>query len=56
MAIFVIERGFAEAIDLSDEDVREINLINGEEDVRSILSPTERRRQSCRRPRRKTWT
>jgi hypothetical protein len=49
VAIFVIERGFAEAIDLSEEDVREINLINDEEDVRWLYSflSVDRRKTYC---------
>jgi len=38
MAAFMIERKFADAIDLSDEDVREINVINDEEGVRWLYS------------------
>ena len=49
MAVFVIERRFAEAIDLSEEDVREINLINDEEDVRWLYSflSVDRRKTYC---------
>jgi hypothetical protein len=38
MAVFVIERRFAEAIDLSAVDAGEINLINDEEGVRWLYS------------------
>jgi hypothetical protein len=49
MAVFVIERRFAEAIDLNDEDVREINLINDEEGVRWLYSflSVDRRKTYC---------
>jgi hypothetical protein len=49
VAVFVIERRFAEAIDLSEEDVREINLINDEEDVRWLYSflSVDRRKTYC---------
>ena len=49
MAVFVIERRFAEAIDLNDEDVREINLINEEEGVRWLYSflSVDRRKTYC---------
>lgn len=49
MAIFVIERRFAEIIDIRDEDVREINLINGEEGVRWLYSflSVDRRKTLC---------
>lgn len=49
MAVFVIERRFAEAVDLSEEDVREINLINDEEEVRWLYSflSVDRRKTYC---------
>jgi hypothetical protein len=49
MAVFVIERRFAEAIDIRDEDVREINLINEEEGVRWLYSflSVDRRKTYC---------
>lgn len=49
MAVFVIERSFAEAIDLSDEDVRQINVINDEEDVQWLYSflSMDRRKTYC---------
>jgi len=49
VAVFVIERRFAEAIDLNDEDVREINLINEEEGVRWLYSflSVDRRKTYC---------
>jgi hypothetical protein len=49
VAVFVIERRFAEDLDLSDEDVREINLINDEEDVRWLYSflSVDRRKTYC---------
>ena len=49
MAVFVIERTFAEAIDLREEDIREINLINDEEDVRWLYSflSVDRRKTYC---------
>ena len=49
MATFVIERRFAEAIDLSAVDVGEINLINDEEGVRWLYSflSVDRRKTYC---------
>ena len=49
MAVFVIERSFAEAIDLAEEDVRQINLINDEEEVRWLYSflTVDRRKTYC---------
>lgn len=49
MAVFVIERRYAEAVDLSEEGVREINLINDEEDVRWLYSflSLDRRKTYC---------
>jgi hypothetical protein len=49
MAFFVIERQFAEVVDLRDEDVKEINLINDEEDVRWLYSflSLDRRKTYC---------
>jgi hypothetical protein len=49
VAVFVIERRFAEDVDLSDEDVRAINLINDEEDVRWLYSflSVDRRKTYC---------
>lgn len=49
MAVFVIERRFAEAIDLSEEDVQEINVINDEEGVRWLYSflSVDRRKTYC---------
>ena len=49
VAVFVIERRFAEAIDLSEEDIRQINLINDEEDVRWLYSflSVDRRKTYC---------
>jgi len=49
MAVFVIERRFAEAIDLSAVDAGEINLINDEEGVRWLYSflSVDRRKTYC---------
>jgi Protein of unknown function (DUF4242) len=49
MAVFVIERRFAEAIDLDAVDVGEINLINDEEGVRWLYSflSVDRRKTYC---------
>lgn len=49
MAVFVIERRFAEAIDLSEEGVKEINVINDEEGVRWLYSflSVDRRKTYC---------
>jgi hypothetical protein len=49
MAVFVIERRFAEALDLTDEDVRQLNLINDEEGVRWLYSflSVDRRKSYC---------
>ena len=49
VAVFVIERRFAEDIDLSEADVTEINLINDEEDVRWLYSflSVDRRKTYC---------
>jgi Protein of unknown function (DUF4242) len=49
MALFMIERGFAEQLDLSDEDVRLIEEINGEEGVRWLYSflSADRRHTYC---------
>jgi hypothetical protein len=49
MALFMIERGFAEQLELSDEDVKLIEEINGEEGVRWLFSflSADRRRTYC---------
>jgi hypothetical protein len=49
MALFMIERGFAEQLDMSDEDVRLIEEINGEEGVHWLFSflSADRRRTYC---------
>lgn len=49
MAVFMIERRFAEDVDLSEEDVRTINLVNDQEDVRWLYSflSTDRRKTYC---------
>jgi hypothetical protein len=38
MPLFVIERRFAERVDLAGEDVRQVDAINAEEDVRWVVS------------------
>ena len=38
MAIFMIERNFAEQLDLSAEDVREVNELNAEMGVKWLFS------------------
>jgi hypothetical protein len=49
MALYVIERNFAEQLDLSDEDVELIEEINGAEGVRWLFSflSADRRRTYC---------
>jgi hypothetical protein len=49
MAFFVIERRFAEELDLTTEGAEEINLINGEEGVRWLYSflTLDRRKSYC---------
>ena len=49
MALYVIERNFAEQLDLSDEDVRLIDEINDDEDVHWLFSflSADRRRTYC---------
>jgi hypothetical protein len=49
MALFMIERGFAEQLDMSEEDIRLIEEINGEEGVHWLFSflSADRRRTYC---------
>jgi Protein of unknown function (DUF4242) len=49
VALYMIERGFAEQLELSDEDVRLIEEINGEEGVQWLFSflSADRRRTYC---------
>ena len=49
MPIFMIERRFAEQIDPNTEDVREINEINADEDVRWLMSfiSADKRKTYC---------
>jgi hypothetical protein len=49
MALFMIERAFAEQLDLSDDDVRLIEEINGDEGVRWLFSflSADRRHTYC---------
>jgi hypothetical protein len=49
MGFFVIERRFAEELDLTAEGAEEINLINGEEGVRWLYSflTLDRRKSYC---------
>jgi Protein of unknown function (DUF4242) len=47
--VFMIERRYAEQIEASAEDVREINEINAEEDVRWLMSflSADKRKTYC---------
>jgi hypothetical protein len=49
MPLYVIERNFADDLDLTSEDVRLIDEINGGEDVRWVFSflSADRRRTYC---------
>ncbi len=49
MPVFMIERRYAEQIEASAEDVREINEINAEEDVRWLMSflSADKRKTYC---------
>ena len=49
MPLFVIEREFAEQLDLSSDDVREIDEINADEGVRWVFSflSADRRHTYC---------
>jgi hypothetical protein len=49
MALYMIERGFAEQLDLTDGDVELIEEVNGEEGVRWLFSflSADRRRTYC---------
>ena len=49
MALFVIERSFAEQLDLSEKDVELIEEVNGAEGVRWLFSflSADRRRTYC---------
>jgi Nickel responsive protein SCO4226-like len=49
MPLYVIERGFAEQLDLAEEDIELIEEINGEEGVRWLFSflSADRRRTYC---------
>src|SRR5829696_577158 len=49
MPVFVIERRYAEQIDPNAEDVREINEINADEDVRWLMSflSADKRKTYC---------
>jgi hypothetical protein len=49
MPLYMIERGFAEQLELSDDDVRLIEDINGDEGVRWLFSflSADRRRTYC---------
>ncbi len=49
MALYVIERNFADQLDLSDDDVELIEEINGDEGVRWLFSflSADRRRTYC---------
>ena len=49
MALFVIERSFAEELELSDDDVKLIEEVNADEGVRWLFSflSADRRRTYC---------
>lgn len=49
MPLYMIERGFADQLEMSDEDVRLIEEINGDEGVRWLFSflSADRRRTYC---------
>jgi hypothetical protein len=49
MPVYVIERTFAEQLDLSDDDVRLIEEVNADEGVRWLFSflSADRRRSYC---------
>jgi Protein of unknown function (DUF4242) len=49
MALYVIERAFADQLDLTDDDVRLIEEINSDEGVRWLFSflSADRRRTYC---------
>src|SRR5688572_6905432 len=49
MPLYVIERTFAEQLDLSSDDVREIDEVNADEGVRWLFSflSADRRRTYC---------
>ncbi len=49
MPVFVIERRYAEQIDPNADDVREINEINADEDVRWLMSflSADKRKTYC---------
>ena len=49
MALYLIERGFAEQLDLTSEDVRLIEDINADEGVKWLFSflSADRRRSYC---------
>jgi hypothetical protein len=49
MPLYMVERGFAEQLEMSDEDVRLIEEINGDEGVRWLFSflSADRRRTYC---------
>ncbi len=49
MPLFIIERSFAEQLDLSDDDVKVIEEINADEGVRWLFSflSADRRRTYC---------
>jgi hypothetical protein len=49
MALYMIERGFADQLDLTDDDVESIEEVNSEEGVRWLFSflSADRRRTYC---------
>jgi len=49
MPLYMIERSFAEQLDIGDDDIRLIEEINGEEGVRWLFSflSADRRRSYC---------
>ena len=49
MPVFIIERRYAEQLDPSAEDIRQLNEINAEEDVRWLMSflSADKRKTYC---------
>ena len=49
MPVFMIERRYAEQLDISAEDIRQLNEINADEDVRWLMSflSADKRKTYC---------